>query len=264
MFSGGRDSAVACFIAKRVADIKGWNFRLVHINTGISLPDVGPYVDKYAKWLDAELVELHAKIDYWDGVKKWGYPRLKANRWCFDRLKVKPLYEYLLKEYKPIDLIVMGIRKDESLFREKTFNKVFYTYRDKNGLFLHYWLPVLYADDRIINMLIKKYGIPISPVWVKVGISGECLCMAGMTKTTLKIIIRNYPEFAKYLAEKDKEVQQARRANHPLVPAPLIEEGKTLAEFVEEQLKSSFLDDFFMKEIPYVGKACQGSCILAK
>ena len=40
MFSGGRDSAMACTIAKRVADIKGWGFRLIHIDTGIQLPGV--------------------------------------------------------------------------------------------------------------------------------------------------------------------------------------------------------------------------------
>ena len=262
MFSGGRDSAVACFIAKRVADIKGWGFRLVHIDTGIALPDVKPYVEKYAKWLGAELVVLHAAIDYWVGVKRMGYPMLKIYRWCKDYLKSKPLHDYLMREYKPIDVVVMGIRKSESLFREHAYNRVFYKYKHEDGLWVNYWLPVLYADDRIINMVIRKYGIPVSPVWVKVGISGECICMAGMSKNTLIRIIRNYPEFARWLAEKDREVQRERRRGEPMRPAPLYNERKTLAEFIEEQLRSSFLDDFLTSEVPYVGKACQGDCML--
>jgi tRNA(Ile)-lysidine synthase TilS/MesJ len=32
-FSGGRDSALACFIAKSVADVRKWEFVLVHIDT---------------------------------------------------------------------------------------------------------------------------------------------------------------------------------------------------------------------------------------
>ena len=268
LFSGGRDSAVACFIAKRVADARGWGFRLVHINTGVRLPDVGPYVEKYAKWLGAELVELHAVVDYWEGVKKWGYPKLKVNRWCYDKLKAKPLHEYLWRNYKPIDLVVTGIRQSESLFRERYFTRVFYKYRHKDGLWVSYWLPVLHASDYIINMLIKKYGIPVSPVWVKVGISGECMCMAGMTKSTLNKVIDNYPDYALYMAKMDEEVQKAMRSGRPNYPAPLVGIRITLSEYIrkrlEEKKKQPTITMFFDGNLQYVGKACQGACMLGE
>ena len=271
LFSGGRDSAVACFIAKRVADIRGWNFRLVHIDTGIRLPDVEPYVEKYAKWLGAELVVLHTDFNYWDGCKEWGYPLLWHNRWCKRLLKEKPLSDYLWREYKPIDVVVMGIRKDESLFRKREFNKTFYKYRHRDGLWVNYWLPVLYADGYVINKLIRKYGIPISPVWVKVGISGECMCMAGMSKSTLDKVIDNYPEFAMEMAKMDEEVQKARYSDEPSYPAPLVKIKITLHDYVhkrlEERKKQKKITSFFPGEeeegeIPYVGASCQGSCII--
>ncbi len=43
-FSGGRDSALACYIAHRVADIKNFDFRLVFINTTIAILDTVDYV----------------------------------------------------------------------------------------------------------------------------------------------------------------------------------------------------------------------------
>ena len=264
LFSGGRDSAVACFIAKRVADVRGWGFRLVHVNTGVRLPGVGEYVRTYAEWLGAELVELHAKIDYWDGVMRWGYPTLWRNRWCIEWLKQSPLFEYFMRVYKPMDLVVMGIRQGESLFRLSEFTRVFYRHcHKKYGVCMNYWLPVLHAGDSVINALIRRYGIPTSPVWQRVGISGECMCMAGTTKSTLIKIARNYPEFVKWMAERDAEVQKKRYSKKPTYPAPLYYDKITLHEFVNTVLRNTYIDEYVANETQYVGKPCQGTCILS-
>jgi len=50
-FSGGRDSALACYIAKKVADVRGWDYRLVHIDTTVAIKQTREYVHKYAQWL---------------------------------------------------------------------------------------------------------------------------------------------------------------------------------------------------------------------
>lgn len=68
LFSGGRDSALACYIAYQVAKVRGLDFKLVFINTGTALPDTPLYVRKYAEWLGVNLIELSAVIDYWEGV----------------------------------------------------------------------------------------------------------------------------------------------------------------------------------------------------
>jgi 3'-phosphoadenosine 5'-phosphosulfate sulfotransferase (PAPS reductase)/FAD synthetase len=50
-FSGGRDSAVTCYLAKRVADVRKWQFVLVHVDTTIGLKETEEYVRQYAEWL---------------------------------------------------------------------------------------------------------------------------------------------------------------------------------------------------------------------
>ena len=251
---------MACFIAKRVADARGWGFALVHINTGVRLPGVGEYVRQYADWLGARLIELHASVDYWDGVKKWGYPHLWHNRWCFNELKKKPFYEFAKQHIKPIDLVVMGVRQSESLFRLAEFNKVFYRYcHSRFGVCLNYWLPVLRLGDADVERLLKAFNIPRSPVWDRVGISGECMCMAGMTRRTLTKVIASYPEYAMEMARKDEEVQKVRvRVTYP---APLYRYRVTLSQYVREVL-SHRIDQWLFGGGGYVGKSCQGSCII--
>ena len=155
----------------------------------------------------------------------------------------------------------MGIRQGESLFRLSEFKRVFYTHcHKKYGTCLRYWLPVLYADATTLNVLVKKFNIPVSPIWTKVGISGECMCMAGTPKSTLIRIIRNYPDYARYMAERDKEVQESRYSGKPAYPAPLYRDKITLHEFIEKILKESFITDY----IEYEGKPCQGACIIGE
>jgi hypothetical protein len=78
-FSGGRDSALACYIAHRVAKARGWGFRLVFINTTIAIPDTVNYVHTYAKWLGAELIELRPKHTFEEFATKYSWPLLWHN-----------------------------------------------------------------------------------------------------------------------------------------------------------------------------------------
>ena len=119
-FSGGRDSALACFIAKRVADVKRVPFYLVHIDTTINIPDTEGYVREYANWLGAELIVLRPEETFEEYVKKYPYwPSIYPpnKRWCYYELKLKPLVRFLRKNYRLGDVIVLGVRGPESLFR---------------------------------------------------------------------------------------------------------------------------------------------------
>lgn len=151
LFSGGRDSAIACAIAKKVADIRGWGFILLHIDTGIQLPGVREYVINYARWLGIKyyayyvmdrliaingggdgvrpvmLIIVRTDFEYWRGVEEWGFPLLWHNRWCKTYLKDRPLFTFLRKTYRPRDVVVMGIRKSESLFRERESSTRYFT-----------------------------------------------------------------------------------------------------------------------------------------
>lgn len=284
LFSGGRDSAIACAIAKRVADARGWNFVLVHIDTGTALPGVKEYVVEYARWLGIKyyayyvmdelialncggdggrvlmLVIVRTDFEYWEGVEEWGYPLYWDRRWCKTYLKDRPLFTFLGTMYRPGDIVVMGIRKTESLYREREFNRTFYKYRHRSGMWVSYWLPLLHADDVVVSKLARRLGIPTSPVW-RIGFSGECMCMAGMSKSKLDRVIDEYPEYAEEIARRDEEVQRKRRSG-PAYPAPLVKVRVTLHDYVRDRKKRREGQTSIMDFIEYTGSSCAGTCML--
>jgi 3''-phosphoadenosine 5''-phosphosulfate sulfotransferase (PAPS reductase)/FAD synthetase and related enzymes len=253
-FSGGRDSALACYLAKRVADVRGWHFRLVHIDTTIYIRETREYVYRYAEWLNAELVVIRPKKTFREYAAKYGmWPSLFPYRfrWCMRRLKLEPSIEYLQENYKPGDLVVLGIRKRESKFREQLDYKVFNNYLYGNKVAVWLWLPLLNVDDKTVKELVEKFGIPQNPVWSRIGISGECLCLAGTPIYRIILIMRHYPEEFRQLLEIDREINRVRRSKKPSSPFRLAQAGLTLEELYRRANSLVTLDSY----IPY-GKSC--------
>jgi 3'-phosphoadenosine 5'-phosphosulfate sulfotransferase (PAPS reductase)/FAD synthetase len=256
-FSGGRDSALACYIAHRVAKTRVWGFRLVFINTTIAIPDTVDYVHTYAKWLGTELIELRPKHTFEELAAKYSWPLLWHNRWCYYELKRKPTIEYLERNYKKGDIVVMGIRGSESLFRLLSYDKVFTNKCYGDGLCVHAWYPILHLSDTEVVQLIKKFGIPENPVWQKVGISGECLCLAGTAEQKLVRIAIHYPNIMEKLVEIDEKVQENRRSKEPSFPGPLVKRKITLTEWYERFKKQPRIDDYLTEY-----NSCQLGCML--
>jgi 3'-phosphoadenosine 5'-phosphosulfate sulfotransferase (PAPS reductase)/FAD synthetase len=260
-FSGGRDSALACYIAKKVADVRGWRFVLVHVDTTISIRQTSEYVFRYAQWLGAELIVLRPDYTFEEYVARYPYwPHIYPPhmRWCYHKLKRAPIERYLRQHYKPGGIIALGVRRDESLFRERNYNSVFTTkYYSGAKVEAKIWLPLLYVDSETVNKLIKKFGIPESPVWRKVGMSGECFCLAGSSKNSVIRAVRAYPELAERLIKIDDIIHQNRRKGESY-PIFLKNERKRLKVWLQEVMNSPTLLDYG----EYVGKTCQGSCLL--
>jgi len=255
-FSGGRDSALSSFIAYRVAKTRGWKFKLIFINTTIAIPDTLRYVYEYASWLGAELVELKPKHTYEELVIKYSYPLLWYNRWCYYLLKREPTIEYLRHNYRPNDIVVMGIRKGESLFRLTNYDRVF-SKRCYGDLCVKAWYPILHLSDKDVENLIRKFGIPRNPVWDKIGMSGDCLCLAGTSESKLERIAVHYPNIMAKLVEIDKKVQANRKSKQPSYPAPLYHKKMTLTEWYERFKKQQRIDIFLSQY-----DSCQAGCML--
>jgi len=256
-FSGGRDSALACFIAHKVAKARGWGFRLVFINTTIAIHDTVDYVHKYARWLGIELIELRPKHTFEELAPKYSWHLLWHNRWCYYELKRKPTIEYLERNYRKGDLVVMGIKGSESLFRLLSYDKVFTNKCYGDGLCVHAWYPILHLSDTEVVQLIKKFGIPKNPVWQKVGISGECLCLAGTAEQKLVRIAIHYPNIMEKLVEIDEKVQENRRSKEPSFPGPLVKRKITLTEWYERFKKQPRIDDYLTEY-----NSCQLGCMI--
>jgi len=260
-FSGGRDSALACFIANQVAQRRGWSFRLVHIDTTISIRQTREYVKQYAEWLRAELAVIRPEKTFKEYAEKYGFwPMLlmPRYRWCYRELKLKPLVEYLRENYREGDVVVMGVRKSESRFRDKLYNATFFV-RDYDGIKARVWAPLMFVNEPTLVRLISQFKIPPNPVW-KYGFSGECLCLAGTSLHTLTLILKRFPEERKTLLEVDDAINNKQGRRRPSAPYAAWRAGyRTLREFYEQAVKPQMtLDDFIL---PY-GKTCQDSCML--
>jgi 3'-phosphoadenosine 5'-phosphosulfate sulfotransferase (PAPS reductase)/FAD synthetase len=252
LVSGGKDSVVASTVAFEEAKRLGIKAKVVFINElkAFRVPeDALPYkplgyVREFAKWLGAELVVLEPEFDFWEGVKKWGYPHVFHNRWCMLYLKRKPLEKFAWEEVRRgyIPVFVLGIRRSESPRRAKiyTAKRMVFSY---GGLKLENYYPILDWTDKQVESFIRERGIPENPLW-KLGFSFECLCMAGTSIKTLNKAILMFPELFEWLAEKDREVNEHRRSSEPGLPTPLYKYKKTLYQHVEEKLKQKTLLDF--------------------
>mgnify|MGYP001772498341 CR=1 FL=1 len=249
-FSGGRDSAVSCFISKRVADVKRVPFYLVHIDTTINIDDTERYVREYADWLGAELIVLRPEETFEEYAKKYPYwPSLypPSKRWCYYELKLKPLVKFLRQNYRFGDVVVLGVRGSESLFRLGFYEKVFDTrcYHSAIGdICVKAWYPVLRLGDEMIEKLIGKFKIPRNPVW-RIGSSGECLCLAGTSYKKLVRIAVNYPDVIERLVKIDDIIQSNRtRSDEPSYPKPLEKEKFTLRQWWEQFKKQQQITDY--------------------
>lgn len=265
-FSGGRDSALACYIAARVARVAGVEFRLLHIDTGVYVNESREYVVRYAEWLGADLEIIKSGYDYWELVKNKGYPLLFHYRWCVDKLKKQAVIKWLrglprlgIPQTRVVQ--VLGVRGSESRFKARTWEKAKplpYFWCWERWACSWIWLPIVRLSDWQVITLVKRFEIPESPVWGKLGISGDCLCMAGMGMRTLDRLIAHYPDLAKQLAERDREVQKVRRRDDPMYPAPLFKARIPLHKYIEAKLRQARITDY----TDYYGAKACATCLL--
>jgi hypothetical protein len=199
----------------------------------------------------------HTFKEYAEEYGFWPLLLKPRYRWCFRELKLKPTIEYLRRNYKGGDLIVLGVRKDESKRRDKLYTATFFV-RDYDGVKTRVWAPLLYADESVMAKLLEKFNIPRNPVW-RFGFSGECLCLAGTSLHTLALILRHFPEERKALLEVDDAINHKQGRRRPSAPYAAWRAGhRTLREFYQHVVRPQLtLDDFVL---PY--KSCEGSCML--
>lgn len=244
--SGGRDSVAASIAALNSLEDK--NARMVFIDEfrlprDLGVPRAIDYVREFSEWLGVDLVVIEPEVDYWEMVKRYGYPGLLKNRWCLRVLKLNPIKKFLEAEvsmgYRPT--WVLGIRRSESRRRERIYKyggRYHYRY-GKN--YVEIWLPILYLSKSEVDDIIKRYKPPKNPLW-EMGFSMECICMAGMTRRRLDIMISRFPKLAKYLADMDREVQSSRIREEPIRPWPLSNVSMPLHKYIEERLRQKTID----------------------
>ncbi len=124
LFSGGKDSIVVAYLARKAFSPAKIPFPLVHIDTGHNFPETIEFRDEFVKSINAELVigSVQQSIDEGKVVEENGY---NASR---NLLQTTTLLD-TIESYK-FDAAIGGARRDEEKARAK---ERFFSHRDEFG-----------------------------------------------------------------------------------------------------------------------------------
>lgn len=140
--SGGKDSLVVDFLC-REAKVKVDRF---YNNTTIDPP---PTI-RYVKRLGAKVVE--PKLSFLDLVEKKGFPT-QFRRFCCDELKKRYYADYAL----------FGIRKEESVKREKCYSEFDDIYYYSKKVFTNRFFPILYFTEEDLQDIVMEHSLECHP-----------------------------------------------------------------------------------------------------
>lgn len=205
LFSGGNDSAVLLDTMWGHADA------IVHINTGIGIPEAHEFARQAAKRYPLPFLEYRPPIGYRTLVlKKWkGLPGPGMHNIVYQRLKERCI-EQLWRDHRTGErgeryVLLSGIRRAESPRRKQRTEAV-----ERKGARV-YVKPLFDWSNDETRTYHRVHNLPTNPVAANLHMSGECLCgaMAGQDETRAeRAAIRFfYPEFDKLLTEIENEAK---------------------------------------------------------
>lgn len=143
-FSSGKDSVVLEWLTK----IAGARVRMVHNVTTID-------PEGTIAFALAHKCELNRnKLTFLDLVEKKGFPTM-FRRFCCKELKEKYIADYLL----------LGVRKDESVKRQKCFTEFEDMYYYTKKIFTNRFFPMLNFTDEDIEYIVKTYQLECHPIY---------------------------------------------------------------------------------------------------
>ncbi len=115
-YSGGKDSTVLLKSVIEFADIMGFDFEVVHHDTGVEYPILKNHVRKVLNTLEdigIKITITTPEKSFFEYMIERGYTFPRWNfRWCCVYLKWKPVADYFANRNKCLNLI--GIRGDEN------------------------------------------------------------------------------------------------------------------------------------------------------
>lgn len=190
LVSGGNDSTVASHLACEFGPRLD---ALVHINTGIAVPETLDYVRSFASWLEVPLIEKSAPRSYEDLVMKYGFPGPAAHRFMYIWLKERALRqvrrEAQMGQRRRV-LFITGVREQESRRRMGSVQPI---KRDGNTVWV---APIASFTTRDVVDYRMQHGLPANEVADLLHMSGECLCGAFSKPGELSWLSMFYPDVA--------------------------------------------------------------------
>lgn len=145
-YSGGKDSDIILALTKQA----GIPYRAIYKNTTID----PPYTAQHCKENRVEI--MVAKERFLDIVTQKGFPTRRA-RFCCE----------VLKEYKVLDSAIHGIRRCESVGRQKRYaeNEPIICRNYSKTDHVNVFLPILDWSDKDVADFINAHGIQCHPLY---------------------------------------------------------------------------------------------------
>lgn len=201
LVSGGHDSLTAMHIVyqSRNLDLDG----IIHINTGIGIPETTAFVTERAETLDIPYYEVGAPCndpgqeheyrrpheEYTALIQRFGFPGPGAHKYMYWNLKEKPLSRFL-KTLEDDLLLISGVSRHESQNRMENV--------DASGQQEYLGYPTISPLVEFTPLDVRRYrrglDLSMSPVKETLEISGECLCGAFSKQKELRMIRLFYPD----------------------------------------------------------------------
>lgn len=206
LVSGGNDSAVLLDLMAAHAD------EIVHINTGIGIPETTGHVRRVVRRYDLPYREIEPPHSYeWLVLNRWnGLPGPGAHRFTYTMLKERCI-EALLRSDRSYRgerfVLLTGARSAESKRRMGTADEI----RRKGG---QVWVnPLQHWSNAAMREYREGRALPENEVSANLHMSGECLCGAmadqGPERSEREAIRFFYPDFDRRLADIERMARDA-------------------------------------------------------
>lgn len=210
--SYGKDSILTLWLTRTIKK----DVPVIFVNTGFELPDLYKFRKKIKEEWGIKEIVLPPKHSFWWIVGRHGFPILsKGTTWRYDRrylpahycclyLKKRPLSQYLRKS--DFDLVIDGLRKDESQLRNYSINKygVLHYHKGNRRFRLH---PIANITDEEMEEIYRRFKIPYCETYDKkveglINRTGCWCCTLNLKYPKVKFLRLYYPKLWKVLLDK--------------------------------------------------------------
>jgi len=198
LFSGGHDSLTSTHEAMEYGEAE----KVVHVDTGIAIPEAQQFVRKTCDRLDWPLEFVSSEFDYEDIVLENQFPGPAVHIIIYSKLKERALRNIARWHDNSQPILMTGVRRDES-------NRRFRNVKPYQQGDMWMWHANIHDFTRAdVENYIDDYGLRRSPVKQKYHHSGECLCGAFGNRTEeLAVLEAHYPETAERIMALENRVQ---------------------------------------------------------
>lgn len=192
LVSGGKDSVTTAHVLAAEGRLE----RVVFIDTGIATPDLFPFVEKLCSDMAWPLEVIRTPKVYEELVLKFGFPGPAQHFLFMSLLKGRAIRAF--RRAHPGEVLASGVRSKESARR--------LTNAKEWSLFEGVWVyaPILSWPTEKVWDYVKRNGLPRSPAYKTLHISGDCLCGAFASPREVHLLEMFYPAVAARLKELER------------------------------------------------------------